>query len=433
MIKVRIERWITALRNGFWFVPLCLLLVGVALGFAGTTFDRWLTDRALTSPFGSAASPGGARAVLSVAAGALATTLAISLSLTMVTVQLASSQFTPRLMRRFLADRFMQAVVGAFLGSISYAFIILRAVRSPDEGSPFVPLVSLSFAVVLTLGCLALLVVFLHRTMRTMQASTLIEVVGYDTVRTLRGQSSADFEAAPPAPGGPCLVVRATDPGYVQRVDDEGIMRELAAHPIGLIWRDAGPGTFVIVGEPLVTLYGIDALPDDELACVREQFTTGGERTYESDIGFGVRHLVDMALKALSPGINDVTSAVMVVNELGVVARHVCEQCVPDDGWRRLPREAGPAYVVRVLDLDTYLDLAFGEIALAAITLPRVHVRILELLAALAHDRSQAVRRVLAHHAARVRAMLAPNQPTDRDVPIAVRQRLLRIDPATDS
>ncbi len=413
------------MRNGFWFRPLCLLLGGVVLGFAGTELDRWLSDRELTSPFGGSASPGGARAVLSVAAGALATTLAISLSLTIVTVQLASSQFTPRLMQRFLADRFMQAVLGAFLGSIAYAFVILRAVRSPDEGRAFVPLVSLSFAVVLTLGCLALLVVFLHRTMRSMQASTLIEVVGRDTVRTARSQPSAEFEPAPPTPTGPRIVVRATDPGYVQSVGDENIVCALAAHPVALIWRDAGAGTFVITGEPLVTLYGIETLPAEQLDRVREQFVIGGERTYESDVGFGVRHLVDMALKALSPGINDVTSAVMVVNELGVVAHHVCEQCVADDGWRLLPLAESPDYVVRVLDLDTFLDLAFGEIALAAIALPRVHVRILELLAALAHDRAPAVCRVLVDHAARVRAILAPGQATDRDVPIAVRQRLL--------
>lgn len=413
------------MRNGFWFRPLCLLLGGVVLGFAGTELDRWLSDRALTSPFGGSASPGGARAVLSVAAGALATTLAISLSMTMVTVQLASSQFTPRLMRRFLADRFTQAVLGAFLASIAYAFVILRAVRSPDEGRAFVPLVSLSFAVVLTLGCLALLVVFLHRTMRSMQASTLIEVVGRDTVRIVRSQLSAEFEPAPPTPTGPRIVVRATDPGYVQSVGDDEIVCALAEHPVDLIWRDAGAGTFVIAGEPLVTLYGIDTLPAEQLDRVREQFVIGGERTYESDVGFGVRHLVDMALKALSPGINDVTSAVMVVNELGVVAHHVCEQCVADDGWRLLPLAESPDYVVRVLDLDTFLDLAFGEIALAAIALPRVHVRILELLAALAHDRAPAVCRVLVDHAARVRAILAPGQATDRDVPIAVRQRLL--------
>ena len=208
----RIAKLVLDIRNGFWLRPIVMLATGVAVSLISTHVDRWMIGSGGASA--GDVSPGGARALLSVAAGALATTLAISLSMTMVTVQLASSQYTPRLLRRFLSDRFTQVVLGSFLGTISFQFLVLRAVRSPDEGSYFVPAFSLGLAVLATLACLALLVVFLHRTMRAMQASTIIASIGRETVKMIQHIPTDGVRPLTVPLHGRCQIVRADAAGY---------------------------------------------------------------------------------------------------------------------------------------------------------------------------------------------------------------------------
>ncbi|MBA3391025.1 MAG: DUF2254 domain-containing protein [Deltaproteobacteria bacterium] len=378
----RLVKVLRDVRDGFWLQPLVLLVVGVLLSLGLTSLDRWLIETARTTRWLEEASPGGARALLGAAAGALATTLAISMSMTMVTVQLASSQYTPRLIRRFLADGFMQRVLGAFLGTIAFLFMVLRSVRSAEEGASFVPMVSLASAVLLTLVCLALLVVFLHRTMRGMQASTIVAGIGRETTASILATTGSPGHLVA-VPSGPTAVVRAEAPGYVQILDDAGIRAAVGALGTA-ICRDTSPGDFVIPGTPLVTLFGATVVDAQIENKVRECFTLGSERTAPDDLTFGVRQLVDMALKALSPGINDVTTAVMVVNELGVIGRAVARVHPVRDGWVCSNAKEAPPYLTRELCLERYLALAFEEVTHAATVQPRVLDRMLEILGTIA-------------------------------------------------
>lgn len=374
----RAAKLLLDIRNGFWLRPIVMLVTGVAVSVLATHVDQWVIGAGWTSA--GEVSPGGARAVLSVAAGALATALAISLSMTMVTVQLASSQYTPRLLRRFLSDRFTQAVLGSFLATISFQFLVLRAVRSPDEGTFFVPVLSLGVAVLATLACLALLVVFLHRTMRAMQASTIIASVGRETVKMIQDTPTDGLRPLTIPLRGNGQIVRADAAGYVQLLDDSAIRSALATSG-GAIRREANPGDFVLSGTPLVTVFDSDVLSEDAIDRVREGFTLGSERTTEADSMFGVRQLVDVALKALSPGINDVTTAVMVINELGVIASAIARTGLIDDVDRVHDDAATGMYITRDLSLERYLELAFVEIIAAGQPQPRIHRRILDVLA----------------------------------------------------
>lgn len=426
MNRSRLVKLVLDLRQGFWFRPLVLLAVGIGAGLGLTAIDQWLVDTSRTLVFARAASPGGARAVLSVAAGALATTLAIALSMTMVTVQLASSQYTPRLMRRFLSDRFTQSVLGAFLATIAYAFLLLRAIRTPDEGAAFVPVIGLTLAVIFTLACFALLVVFLHRTMRSMQASTIVAGIGRETERAIRDIEISTLIPVQDAPSGPSHLIVADASGYVQLVDDDEIHRLLAAANATHVRIAASPGGFLIPGTALMTVRGAGALSLEVIEKVRDCFTLGAERTVESDHEFGVRQLVDTALKALSPGINDVTTAVMVVNELAVIARAVVDTGVARGRWRARSAFEHPVYEVVVLDLESYLQIAFDEIVLAAATQPRVHIRILELLGELAREGTDGeIGGVLVAYERRVREALGPQLAVDRGIPVTVRERML--------
>jgi uncharacterized membrane protein len=408
-MKPPLAKLVLEIRTGFWALPLLMLAAGVGLGLIAVWLDEALIGAGHVSSFGRNASPSGARSLLSVAAGALATTLAISLSMTMVTVQLASSQYTPRLLRRFLGDRFTQGVIGGFLGTIAYLLLVLRAVRSPDEGAAFVPPLSLSAAVLLTLTCLGLLVVFLHRTMRTMQASTIIARVGRETIQMIRALEVGALAKAPPLTEEPTCVISSTLPGYIQLIDDKAVR---LAIPDGatMACRDASPGDFVLIGAPLLSLYGpCGDLGVDSIAKIRACFAIGTERTTNSDMLFGIRQLVDVALKALSPGINDVTTAVMVVNELGAVLQAVASMELPADGWCVVAGERRP-YRWRTLDLDGCLELSLGEIEAASQDHPRVRIRMLDLLSSIRNDaRTVAADGALARWEAQIRRHLSMN------------------------
>lgn len=270
----RVAKLVLDIRNGFWIRPLVMLVAGVVLAYLSTHLDH----DTIESTAASHLSPSGARALLSVAAGALVTTLAISLSMTMVTVQLASSQYTPRLLRRFLSDRFTQVVLGSFLATIAFQFVVLRSVRSPDEGTFFVPVLSLGVAAVATIASLALLVVFLHRTMRAMQASTIIAKIGREVVTTIEQLLAAELRPLASPLGGERQIVRADAPGYIALLDDDAIAAALARSS-GAIRREANPGDFVLPGTALVAVYGGEPLSKAAIECVRDAFTLGSDRS----------------------------------------------------------------------------------------------------------------------------------------------------------
>lgn len=432
MSTARIAKFLLDLREGFWVRPLVLLLFGVAAGLGFVELDHWLIASNRTATFATSVSPSGARALLSAAGGALATTLAISLSMTMLTVQLASSQYTPRLMRRYLSDRFTQRVLGAFLATIAYSFLVLRAIRSPDEGAFFVPLFALSVAVVTTLACFGLLVIFLHRTMRSVQASTIVASLGRDTVQQTFAERTRTLRAAPVSdPSVPQARVVATASGYLQVVDDDRIRDVVAQLGVRAVRREVEAGTFVLPGTPLLVVFGVTAIPAKIADTIRDSFALGSERTQASDIGFGIRQLVDIALKALSPGINDTTTSVMVVNELGAIGCAVAACCPVTHAWRLRDNSEAAPYEISVLTLERFLELAFAEIILAAMPQPRVHLRILEVLVAISRlvGADPIALAILGLHEQRIRAAIGPSQPTDRDVPTAERARLLAAAP----
>lgn len=389
----RLAKWSGYVGASLWFRPSLAAGAGMGLGILAPLVDRelpqvgeWLRGLWLFRYVPS--TPGGTREVLIAMVAALVTILAVSFTTTMVMVQLAASAYTPRLLRHFMADHTTQRSLGTFLGMVVFLLMVLGAVSSHEEerGQTPLPALTLCCAALGTVGCLLVLPRFLHHATRSVEASTIIASIGRETIHALHDlppDVAAELgEEQRPGLSEPSLVVAAMETGYVQRVDEE---RLVASLPPGTraVRIDARTGDFLFPGLPLVTLWPRAELTRERLLHLHAAFAVGRHRTIEQDVLFGVRQLVDMALKALSPAINDVTTALMVVNELGAVGRAVARRGHVGRGWwcRRLN---GVLVYCYGFGLEPFLQEAFREIPLAAASQPRIIARILEVLTQLA-------------------------------------------------
>ncbi len=419
-----VKMWDT-MKTGLWFLPVLFMSVGLGLGLALPAVDRrWPgMSEALRAHWLGLYIPStldSSREVLIGMGAALVTVMAVAASVTMVTVQLASSQYTPRLLRRFMADQITQRVLGAYLLTVVYLLLLLGVLGTDEKesGATPMPVMSLAVALVLTLLCLLLLPHFLHHAARSVEASTLIASVGKETIREL---DKIDF--APDRELGQTRPILAQEPvhlcakqtGYIQLVDER---RLLAALPRGIHTArfEVRTGDFVFPGLPLLSLWPRQPLSERQQARLHAAFAVGSTRTTQQDVLYAVRQLVDMALKALSPAINDVTTALMVVNELGAVGRAVALKGQLGKGW--WVRRHGEVTVLRGgFGLEDFLHDAFGEIPLAATQQPRVLIRVLEVLSQLASVEEQdALRAVLVQYGQSVYDAARLSQVREQDL-----------------
>ena len=235
-------------------------------------------------------------------------------SITIAALSLAAGQMGPRLLRNFTKDRANQITLGTFLGTFSYALMVLRSVRTHSEGE-FVPHVSLSVGILLAFVCVATLVYFVNHMAGRINVDTVIELVSQDVSAALERLGKDEPDPAPPNPAFWRDAEPVVDPrrGYLQQLDHEGLATWAAEHKasIRLLSR---PGDYVFPGAPIALVLprteGVDAAIQDATAL-------GPERASSADVEFAVRQLVEVAVRALSPGINDPHTAMSVLERLG--------------------------------------------------------------------------------------------------------------------
>lgn len=365
------------LKDSLWFVPSLTVLGAILLGVGMVELSGVVDDEALAQwprVFGVGAD--GSRAMLSAIAGSMITVAGVTFSITMVAVTQASTQYSPRILRNFMRDRANQAVLGTFVGIFAYCLVVLRTIRQGDE-SDFVPSIAVLVGVLLALVGVAVLIFFVHHIATTLQASEIIARITGDTRAVLdrmypegAGDELADAEriaSCEAVPASGWRPVPAPASGYIQHVDVGRLIG--IAEQRGLLIRLARPtGEFVIEGRPLARYAchpegGVEPerkVPADppERAMASACFI-GTYRSLDQDPAFGVRQLVDVALRAISPGVNDTTTAVTCIDYLGAILARVADRQVPRG-------HAGADGRVRVvtaeLGFEELLGLAVEEI-----------------------------------------------------------------------
>ncbi len=333
-----------SLRTQLWPLPtagvVLAVIAGVLLPELDERIDDDLSPVVTTYLFGGGAAA--ARAVLEAIAGSLITVTSLTFSLTVVTLQLASSQFSPRLLRTFSSDRFVQATLALFLGTFTYALTVLRTVRTPDDGQDlFVPQMAVTLAYLLSLASVLGLVLFLAHLAREIRVETMLVNVhqdASDTVRRVLNGDDPGAAQAPPVPPEGAAPIPAASSGFLVAVD-EGELKAAALEADAVLMIERPPGSSLVAGTPMGIAWSVNGTPfdPDSLTRLRERagnaVHTGNERTAAQDVGFGLRQLTDVAIKALSPGINDPTTA---IHALGHSSALLCELADRDLGPRLL-------------------------------------------------------------------------------------------------
>jgi len=326
------------LRSSLWFLPSLIVATSVLLAVALIETDSSGSDRWLAKwPRLFGAGAGGARGMLSTIAGSMMSVVGVTFSMTLVALAMASSQYTSRILRNFMSSRLTQAVLGIFSGIFTYCLIVLRTIRGGDEGA-FVPNLAVFFGFVLAVGGVGVLIFFIHHVASSIQASSIIASVADETIHAIdrlfpehlvHGPGDTKNDLTP----GPMIerkwwVVPAGESGYIQSVDNAALLR-LARDRKTVVRMDNGIGEFVVQNTALVSL-ALEAPPEPETtAALQAAFSLSRHRTLEQDAAFGIRQLVDIALRALSPGINDTTTAVTCVDYLTTILARLAAQQIP--------------------------------------------------------------------------------------------------------
>jgi uncharacterized membrane protein len=394
-MRLRLLQIIEQIRASFWFMPAMLTVLAGVLALALVRLDYELGARSIQA-FGLLYTGGaeGASAVLSTVAGSMATITGVVFSLVMIPLTLASQQFGPRLMRNFLRDRANQFALGVFIATFLYCLLVSRTIRRPDVtgAGEFVPHVAVTAALVLAVLALGVLIYFIHHIAVSIQVDEVVAQVGAELSSAIdrafperasedargpgvwRGELPADF-------GRTARPVCTSRDGYVQFVDVDALVR-LAAE-CGLVLRlNRRPGDFVTPGAALADAWPAERVTEAAARRVGDEFVLGSVRAPSQDVEFAVYQLAEIALRALSPGINDPFTACVCIDRLSAALCRLAGRPAPtsdhydDRGELRV--------VVSPVQFSDVFEAAFRQIRQAARGDTAVCIRLLEALSAIA-------------------------------------------------
>ena len=437
-MKTRLINLWEKLRATYWFLPGLMALGALLLAFLVGTLDR-LWGSAIAHGFAwiGGTEPEGARAFLSTVAGTTITVTGVVFSITIVALSLASQQFGPRLLNGFMRDEANQMVFGVFVATYLYCLLVLRTIQGNGPGG-FVPQLSLLVGFLLAVFSVGVLIFFIHHIAASIQAMTVIANVSHDLQGAIAYRFPRHRRVTPEQwtvnlPSGvlPEDFVRSSRPapaemyGYIQAVNLGGLLR-LARDSDVLLCMECRPGDFLVRGAPLVTVWPGAAVRDEQLRrAINEAFIFGGKRSQEQDIEFLIDQLSEIAVRALSPGVNDPYTALNCIDYLGSALSELAGRELPppwhfdDQGRLRL--------IVREQTFESALSTAFDQIRRYGRSDAAVTLSLLKTISViLSCTRNETQRQALLRQAAMVERGSREGLPEEEDRR-AVREQYLRV------
>lgn len=368
------------LRESLLFLPALMLVVSVAVAIALAQVDH--AYQGLELPWAFTFAPDTASTLLATIAGAMITTAGVVFSLLVVSLQLASGQFSPRVLRGFWRDRFGQVLVGLLLST--FAFCVLALARL-DPNAERAPALTVMFALLLTLASVVFIIVYLDRISRQQYVGRIMARVVEETLQLVDElpygpRVGMRVGEAVPEPDvdvlGEPLIVRSPSGGWVQQISRRAV---IAAAPAGSVVRlETRVGGYLVRDAPLALIWPCPAESAAVAALVHQAVVIGPARTMQQDIDFGLRQVNDIALRALSPAVNDMTTATEAVLRIGSIMRPLVLAELPD----RSVRDTSGRTLLTPHDLshDEYIAHAFDQVRLYAAGHPQVLVAIARTL-----------------------------------------------------
>lgn len=397
--KSQIFKYWERIRSSFWFLPVIMSTGAMLLASLTIVLDGPMTDWFRMTwgwKFGGGAE--GASAVMATVTGSMITITGVVFSMTLVALSLTSSQLGPRLLRNFMRDTTTQVVLGTFIATFLYCLIVLRTIKRADEGA-FVPHLSVTIGVFLAVVSVGVLIYFIHHVSISIQANEIVARVGIELIEGIdRLYPERTRQATPPTqaelPDADFLErfsrearpVGADGDGYLQFIDSESL-KALAVEE-DLVFRiEMRPGHYVITELPLVQVWPGNRISDQLKRRINSAFALGRERIPQQDIEFLVNQLVEIAVRALSPGLNDPFTAIACLDRLRSALARMVQRNTPSpylhDEQNRL------RVIVAAVTFPVIMDTAFNQIRQYGRFSASVTIRMLETIATIATFASQ--------------------------------------------
>lgn len=361
-----------SLLSTLWFVPMFLVIGGILLGFLLIGVDYTIGAKLGYFPRLFGIQPSGARDLLAVIASSTITVAGTVFSITIVALTLASTQFSPRILRNFMRDTGNQVVLGVLGGIFSYCIVVLRTIREGgnDPSADFVPTLSVFFSILLGVCGVGFLIYFIHHVATSIQATSIVALIAQETIKEIKNNYATNEQAAVAAetaklfahPPPDDLTIDADKNGYIQNADVHVVVR-LAQENNLVLKMVRRIGQFSVEGLPVLQI--ISAPPDFKLdkkleKAFQETYDIGTFRTVEGDVAFGIRQIVDIALKALSPAVNDTTTALICIDYLSAIM--CCLARRPSCPSYFFGENGKPVLFVDQQRFEDFFDLAFNQI-----------------------------------------------------------------------
>lgn len=412
-MNIKLLNFWERLRTTYWFLPILMVALSFVFAAATIALDRNIPSQsAALLAWIYAPGPDGTRIILSTIAGSMITIAGVSFSIIIVALTLASSQFGPRLLANFMRDRGNQIVLGTFLATFMYCLLVLRAVGSTQNGA-FVPHISATLALFLAIASIGVLIYFIHHAAVSIQADNIIAAVGRELDAAItrifpekeRGrqleQELRHEHDIPAKFDEEAHTVPAQQTGYLQTTDYDRLMK-LATENDLLLRLQRRPGDFVASGSDLALLWPADNANEKSIVAINDAHAMGVQRQRIQDVELAIDQLVEIAVRALSPGINDPFTAVACVERLGASFVRLVERSIPS-GY--LYDDAGRLRLIT--NAVTFAGLthsAFSQIRQYSRSSVVVTIRLLETIAEIAaHTENRRYRAVLLRQAVMIK------------------------------
>jgi uncharacterized membrane protein len=393
-MRVQVFKTLDRIRFSFWFLPTAMASGAMVLAFATVALETPVTDW-LTLNWGLTFTGGaeGASSLLGTIAGSMITIAGVVFSMTLVALSLTSSQLGPRLLRNFMRDTTTQVVLGTFVATFLYCLLVLRTIRRAEE-TLFVPHLSVTLGVLLAVVSVGVLIYFIHHVSVSIQANEIVAHVGKELIEEIErlfpesiGRGAPRIPTEPPDADFLDLFDREARPigsaedGYLQFVGGDDLMA-LAMQEDIVIQLERRPRDYVVATRPLALVWPGNRVTDQLVDRVNAAFALGNQRTSGQDIEFAVDQLVEIAVRALSPGVNDPFTAMTCVDHLGSALCRLAERDMPSP--YRYDTQDQLRLITPVFTFPDVTDAAFNQIRQYGRSSTAVTIRLLETIAVVA-------------------------------------------------
>jgi uncharacterized membrane protein len=386
-MKKILFKW-NELKATFWLIPVIIIITSILLSIVLVYIDgitNYSQDGLVRFFFVN--SSDSARSILSTISGAMMGVAGTVFSITLVALTLASSQFGPRLIKNFMYVRLNQVVLGSYISTYLYCLLVLNAVKEGDDYT-FIPSISILVAIIAAITNIVLLIIFIHQIAISIQADKVISDISEyiskqvktlfpkDIGKEIQGGEDTDISAVISGYQKQ-ISIKSPKNGYLQYIDSDALMEVLTKHDslLELYYR---PGGHLAEGVAIGLLYSKKNWNKTDLENIFKQFVIGKTKTSEQDLEFSIYQMVEIALRALSPGINDPFTAITCIDNLKATMCYLAQAKFPSK--YRYDEKGNLRVVADILAFEGVLDAAFNQIRQFSGGSTAVIIRLMEAL-----------------------------------------------------